>query len=119
MKHKYKLGDYVEYYTTTCKIGGKTEYINKRKGFINSIEEMILEDNSIVSRYSIGQYIGGYGHIICEEAIIGKLETPKYKSKLEYLKTKVMVNEAQIKSLKDENKSLNREIAKLEKESLK
>lgn len=113
MKHKYKLGDYVEYYSAVC----GTEYTDKRKGFVNSIYEMMQENGSVDLRYSIGRYVGDRGgYVVCEEAIIGKLKEPKHKSELEYLKAKIMMNETRIKSLNDENKSLRKEIAKLEKD---
>lgn len=120
MKHKYKLGDYVEYYKSYCKNEYEYEYMNKKQGFINAIEERMQEDGNVVLNYLIGDYIGSCGrYIVREEMIVGKLKAPKNQGKLEYLKAKVRENEAQIESLNDENEELRTEIEILEKEKKK
>lgn len=116
MKHKYKLGNYVEYYAAQCGRGNKVEYADQRKGFVNAIEDALDEDGNVVVKYRIGPYIGSYeGHMVSEGAIIGELKAPKNTNRIEYLKSKISLNEWQIEYYKSENKSLRKEIAKLEK----
>lgn len=119
MTHKYKLGDYVEHYSSYYKNGDKTEYVDLRRGFVTCIEDRMLEDGSVVVRYSVGPYNGACGYVVCEEAIVKKLKAPKNQSKIEYLKAKVRQNETQIETLNHERESLRREIEKLEEEQAK
>lgn len=119
MTHKYKLGDYIEYYTSYYRNGDKIEYMDPKQGFVNGIEDRMQEDGSVTVYYTVGAYIGAYGYIVREGAIIGKTKTPKHKSKLEYMKAKIRCNEASIKRLSDENKTLRRGIEILEEEQTK
>ena len=115
MKHKYELGDYVEYKVSSVEDGiGYTD-----EGFISSIEDRMQEDGDIATRYSIGPYIGSYRHTVCEEFIIGKREVPKNKDVIEYMKAKISINESKIDLINDENRVLRKKIAMLEKEAPK
>lgn len=113
MRKKYRLGDYVEYYTMSCKNGDKIEYFYPQKGFVNGIEDRMQEDGTAVVRYTIGQYIGGYGHVVCEDAIKGRVKAPENKSRLEYLKVQARRNKLQIDSLNCERRLLQKEIENL------
>lgn len=116
MTHKYKLGDYVKYYASIHKINGRIEYADVREGFVNRIEEGLNDNGEFILRYCIGLYIGATGYIIREEMIICKLKAPKNKTKLEWMRMRVKCNDANINQLNEENKSLRKEISKLERE---